>query len=218
MSSHTTEAPETAASPSRPAVPTEKQHVTFEEYLRSSSEDVMTEWVDGEVIRMAPVAIRHQEIVVFLVQALGLYVAKHQAGVVLPAPIAMKLEKLARGREPDLLFVSQERTHLLEKTYLNGPADLVVEIVSPESVGRDRGEKFVEYEEAGIREYWLIDPERESAEFYELDQERGRYRAAVTEPEGVYQSRVVPGFFVRVAWLWQTPSPTLAALRELKLL
>src|SRR2546421_2616129 len=129
----------------------------------------------------------------------------------------MRVNTSAHGREPDVVFVSRERAHLVEKTYLNGPADLAIEIVSPESIGRDRGEKFVEYEQAGIKEYWLIDPDRESAEFYELGAD-GRYRAAQIEPEGVYRSQVVAGFFVRVAWLWQTPAPTLDALRELKLL
>jgi Uma2 family endonuclease len=51
---------------------------------------------------------------------------------------------------------------------------LIVEIISPESSGRDRGEKFYEYEMAGVREYWLIDPQREQVEFYELNAE-GRY-------------------------------------------
>ncbi len=196
---------------------TPPKHMTFEEYLALGDEHMMSEWVDGEVIFMSPTARRHQEILTFLVKVLGLFVDVHNPGVVLPAPFAMKLEALRRGREPDLLFVSDEREHLLEKNYLNGPADLAVEIVSPEAIGRDRGEKFVEYEQAAIKEYWLIDPDGERAEFYELGAD-GRYRAAMIEPAGVYRSQVVPGFFVRGAWLWQTPVPTLAALRELQLI
>ncbi|HEX8068734.1 MAG TPA: Uma2 family endonuclease [Pyrinomonadaceae bacterium] len=191
--------------------------MTFEEYLALDDERTMSEWVDGEVIFMSPVAEKHQEIMLFLAQTLGLYVQAHNLGRILLPPFAMKLAAARRGREPDLMFVSRARAHLILRTYLDGPADLAVEIVSPESIGRDRGEKFVEYEQAGIKEYWLIDPDRESAEFYELGADR-RYRAAQVEPEGVYQSQVVPGFFVRVAWLWQMPAPTLAALRELKLL
>ncbi len=51
----------------------------------------------------------------------------------------------------------------------DGPPDLVVEVISPESVGGDRGEKFHEYEGAGIAEYWLVDPQREVLEVYVLD-------------------------------------------------
>jgi Uma2 family endonuclease len=84
--------------------------------------------------------------------------------------------KLAQsGREPDLLFVAQTNLERLKETYLDGPADLVVEIVSPEGVGRDRGVKFYEYAQGGVPEYWLIDPQTEWAEFYRL--EEGHYHS-----------------------------------------
>jgi Uma2 family endonuclease len=214
MSSNTTEAPDIADT-SLSRAPSRR--MTFEEYLVSGDEPMMSEWVEGEVIFMSPASAKHQRLGSLLFQMLGLYVETHKLGEVFYAPFVMKIESAKSGREPDLLFVRRERAHLIEKTYLNGPADLVVEIVSPESVERDRKEKFMEYEAAGIKEYWLIDPDRESAEFYELGAD-GRYRAALTEPEGIFHSKVVEGFFIRTAWLWQTPPPTLDALRELKLL
>ncbi len=215
MSRDISEAPETGIvhEPPRPAPP----RMTFEEYLALDDERMMSEWVDGEVIFMSPVAAKHQEIMLFLAQTLGLYIQIHNLGRIFLPPFAMKLEAERRGREPDLMFVSQERAHLILRTYFNGPADLAIEIVSPESIERDRREKFGEYERAGVKEYWLIDPDGERAEFYELGAD-GRYRAAMIEPAGVYRSQVVPGFFVRGAWLWQTPVPTLAALRELQLI
>lgn len=93
----------------------------------------------------------------------------------------------------------------------------VVEIVSPESVGRDRGEKFTEYEAAGIPEYWLIDPQRRWAEFYRLEGER--YRLAFQGTEGRYASTVLPGFWLQVEWLWQDPlPPVLDVLRALEVI
>ena len=215
MSNNTTEAPEMQIVYEQPG-PT-PPHMTFEEYLASGDEPIMSEWVDGEVIFMSPASAKHQRLGSLLLQTLGLYVETHKLGEVFYAPFVMKIESAKSGREPDLLFVSRERAHLIEKTYLNGPADLVVEIVSPESVERDRKEKFAEYEAAGIKEYWLIDPDRQTAEFYELGAD-GRYRAAATETDGIYRSQVINGFFIRTAWLWQTPLPTLDALRELKLI
>jgi Uma2 family endonuclease len=73
------------------------------------------------------------------------------------------------GREPDVLYLARSHLRRLRKTYLNGPADLVVEVVSPESVKRDREQKFGEYQAAGIPEYWVIDPEAQQADFYQLD-------------------------------------------------
>ena len=135
---------------------------------------------------------------------LGLYVEHSRAGRVLIAPFQMKLAQ--SGREPDLLYVANEHLDQLKETYLDGPADLAVEIVSPESVGRDRGEKFYEYEQAGIPEYWLIDPQTKRAEFYRMT-ESGQYRLVPPDVEGIYRSTVLPGFWLRVEWLWQTPLP-----------
>jgi Uma2 family endonuclease len=76
---------------------------------------------------------------------------------------------------------------------LDGPADPVVEVVAPESVGRDRGEKFTEYERAGIRGYWLIDPQRKQAEMYRLA-ETGRYQTVLSGETSLFHSQVVLGF------------------------
>jgi Uma2 family endonuclease len=189
---------------------------TFEEYLKLGEDTDRTEWIDGTVIKMASDTVTHHRIVSFLAMVLSLYSEVHGLGEVFRSLFAMKLEAQRRGREPDILFVSCDRANLIKENYLDGPADLAVEVISPESVGRDRGEKFIEYEAAGIPEYWLIDPERQRAEFYELGADR-LYHLAPT-PEGIYESKVLTGFFLRVEWLWTTPLPTIKALRELKLI
>ena len=102
------------------------------------------------------------------------------------------------------------------EVFLDGPADLVVEIVSPDSLERDRGAKFYEYEKAGIPEYWLVDPLRQRVEFYQLDAE-ARYRLVEPDAQNVYHSAVLPDLRLRVEWLWHTP-PVLQALRELQVI
>jgi Uma2 family endonuclease len=116
------------------------------------------------------------------------------------------------------MFVTRDHLDQIKPTYLDGPADLVVEVISPDSVGRDRGDKFVEYEQAGIPEYWLIDPDREQAEFYELGLD-GRYRLALGGRSGTYRSQALQGFPLNLEWLWQDPSPKpLEIVRQLGLL
>ncbi|GIV15968.1 MAG: hypothetical protein KatS3mg022_1403 [Armatimonadota bacterium] len=102
--------------------------------------------------------------------------------------------------------MSNANLHRLKENYLDGAADLVVEVISPESRARDRGEKFYEYEAAGVREYWLIDPERKRAEFYQLDED-GAYQAMLIASKGVYHSKVLEGLWIQVEWLWQQPEP-----------
>ncbi|MEW6366024.1 MAG: Uma2 family endonuclease [Acidobacteriota bacterium] len=188
--------------------------MTYEEFLDWAGEDSRTEWVRGEVIMNSPAGLEHQQIVQFLSSVLTAYAQVHHAGEVLVAPFQMKLVDV--GREPDVLFVAAAHMDRLNPSYLQGPADVVVEVMSKESAGRDRGDKFYEYECGGVREYWLIDPGRKEVEFYELD-ERGHYRASPVDAEGVYHSRVLPGFRLKVDWLWQRP-PMLVACRELGLI
>jgi Uma2 family endonuclease len=99
---------------------------------------------------------------------------------------------------------------------MDGSPDLVVEVLSPESIGRDRGDKYREYEAAGIPEYWLLDPERQMAEFYRLG-ENGRYALHQIDSNNRYQTPTIPGFWLQIEWLWQMP-PTLDVLRQLELL
>ena len=193
--------------------PARPRRMTYEEFLAWADEDTLAEWVNGEVVMISPAGYKHQDIANFLLSILRAFAEARQLGSVLSAPFQMKLER--SGREPDLLFVAREHLDRLKETYLDGPADLVVEIVSPESLGRDRGEKFYEYEQAGIPEYWLIDPQREQAEFYQLD-ERGRYRLIWPDAEGVYRSKVLEGFWLQVDWLWRPPQ-VLEVFKELRL-
>ena len=99
-----------------------------------------------------------------------------------------------------------DRADRVKGAYLDGPADLVVEIVSPESDERDRGEKLREYEAGGVLEYWLADPLRQAASFHRLGPD-GRYHAGSLDADGFYHSAVLPGFRLRAAWLWQRPLP-----------
>lgn len=127
-------------------------------------------------------------------------------GRTLFAPFQVKLGADLPGREPDFFFVAASRLSRLHDTWFEGPPDMVAEVVSHESRGRDRGAKFYGYEAAGVREYWLIDPVRERAEFYFLD-EGGKYRAVHSDAGGIFRSTAVPGFWFNVQWLWQNPPP-----------
>jgi len=179
------------------------RRMTYEEFLEWADEDTLAEWVDGEVVMTSPASRQHQSIADFLLKVMGTYVESHDLGVVISAPFQMKLEQ--SGHEADLLFVTTEHRERLKETHLDGPADLVVEIVSSESAERDRGAKFYEYARGGVPEYWLLDPQARWAEFYRL--EAGRYRPAFSGEAGEYHSPALPGFWLRTEWLWQDPLP-----------
>lgn len=182
--------------------------MTYDEFLAWADEDVHAEWVDGEVTVFVPPSIRHQRLVSLLHYLLGLYADLRDLGEVLIAPVEMRLVPGKSSREPDLLFVARANLARLSTSRLDGPADLVVELVSDSSVARDRADKFYEYQEAGIGEYWVIDPRpgKERIDLYVLTAE-GRYQAVLPDADRRYHSGALPGFWLRPEWLWQEPSP-----------
>lgn len=187
------------------------QMMTYEEFLDWADEDTYAEWVDGKVEMMSPASVEHQDISLFLARLLAEFAEEHDAGKLLAAPFQMRLSNVKRGREPDLLFVAKNNLTRLRRSYLDGPADLAIEIVSPESVLRDRGAKYAEYEAGGVTEYWIIDAEARRADFFVLDAE-GRYQRASPDEGGKYASAVLPGFWVNVGWLWQSPLPSVRSV------
>lgn len=188
---------------------------TFEEYLDLHEDQIRSEWIDGRVLIMAAASVAHQRIGSFLEVLLKIYSAKHNIGEVFRAPIAVKTGIFA-GREPDLFFIKKENLHIVKPTFIKGAPDLAIEIISPESVERDTVDKFHEYESAGVKELWLIEPNEKNCEFYENDD--GKFNLISTMSEGAFYSKVVGGFFFRVEHLWKMESPTLEALKELELL
>jgi Uma2 family endonuclease len=192
--------------------------MTYEQFLAWADEDTYAEWVNGRVVFMSPVSREHATVAEFLLKLISTFAEIRQAGEAHADPFQMKSGPELPGRAPDVLFVANENLGRLKPNFLDGPADLVVEVISPESRGRDRGEKFYEYEQGGVKEYWLIDPERRRAEFYRLGAD-GYYQLTELRPDGRFESAVLPGLWLKVAWLWQRPPPTLPSiLREWKML
>ena len=187
------------------AIPPRPPKMSFDEFIEWLDEDVHAELVDGEVVMSSPADQRHQDISLFLASTLDLDVRSRNLGKIQIAPFQMRLPD--SSREPDLLFLANDHLHRLKPTYLDGPADLVIEILSPESIGRDRGEKFVEYESASIPEYWMIDPRARRFEQYILNDQK-RFAPVLWGSSGKIQSKVIPGFWLEVEWLWQDPLPS----------
>ncbi len=139
-----------------------------EAYLAFHGEQSRIELVDG-FIEVLPVPTdRHQAILTFLLLGLLEY-AKRAGGKVRPAGLRVRLSA-GHFREPDLVFLTKERLHLRGEAYWRG-ADLAVEIVSggPEDRVRDLVVKRRAYAEAGVPEYWIVDPEAETVTVLRLD-------------------------------------------------
>jgi Uma2 family endonuclease len=178
--------------------------MTFEEFLNWSNEDTRAEWVDGRVEILMPVSYGHLAITRFLIIVLGYFLNVRKMGVLIHSPFLMRLSSRPSGREPDVAVVLNAHRDRIYSTFIDGPADIVVEVISPESRERDRIEKYREYAMASIPEYWLIDPALKTAEFFKLRE--GVYEPSSIDAEGRFWSDALPGFWMMVNWLWEEPS------------
>jgi Uma2 family endonuclease len=181
------------------------QDVTFADYMAHYAA-AHAEWVEGLVIKMSPVTLIHDSLFQFLIRLLNAFLEETNLGVLKVAPFVMKITPDSPAREPDLQIVLNERAGIIQDTLTAGAADVVIEIISKESVSRDRGEKFEEYEAGGVREYWLCDPLRQQADFYVLSED-GLYRR-VDLKNSVFHSTVLAGFHLDTTVLWQETLPT----------
>ena len=207
-------AEEIAATPLIPihSPPVVENRISAEEYMEHYAHDHY-EWARGEVIKMTPISVWHDELAAYLLILFKTYFALRPIGIVRSEPFVMRLDAVEARREPDLQVILESNPGELTDTAMIGPADICVEIVSPESVARDYGDKFAEYEKAGVKEYWLIDPTRKTAIFYHLNEE-GVYKLVAIDEQDHYQTPLLPDLRLHVPTLWQKELPNVIAIVE----
>lgn len=175
----------------RPDIP-----FTYADYKTlAASTDERHELIDGELYMVPAPTVAHQIVSKNLALRLEQHVSAKGSGIVLYAPLDVVLGAGA-GRsvvQPDILFISRERANTITDTEIVGAPDLVIEILSPGTAERDRGQKRTLYARSGVREYWIVDPELESIEVYSLGDD-GYDTPVRYEVDDRLFSTVVPGF------------------------
>jgi Uma2 family endonuclease len=192
-------------------VPPPEGKLTEEEFFEwcRGFEKIRAEWVDGDTITISPVSVHHDDLQGFLKTLLRLFVRRKDLGKVYGSEVACRLQAGRRRvvRLPDVLFVAKANLDRIGPTYVNGAPDLAIEIVSPDSLSRDDREKYLDYQSAGVREYWIVDPLSQNVEMFSLDEGTKEFRP-IAPVDGRLSSVVLPGFFLRPEWLWSDPMPS----------
>jgi Uma2 family endonuclease len=114
------------------------------------------------------------------------------------------LNNVPCARMPDGIFLRPENMYRLHDTFVDGAVDVAVEVVALDTYERDFELKLHEYCKGGIPEYWIIDPIRKIARFYQLKSD-GQYKEVTFDEEGHYCSVQIDGFWLKPDWLWQQP-------------
>ena len=172
-----------------------EHHYTSEDYW-NLPEGHRAELIDGQLYNMAPPSRMHQKLIFQFMLVLGQYIRDHHGTCeVYPAPFAVNLDAEDKDWvEPDISVICD--TSKLDDRGCNGAPDLVVEVVSPSSRRIDYSTKNALYSEAGVREYWIVDPEKERTTVYRYEDDAAPiiYSFADNIPVGIF-----PGLAINVA-------------------
>jgi Uma2 family endonuclease len=154
---------------------------TVEDYFLFPDDGKRHELIDGDHFVTPSPNTKHQRIIRKLLTALDTFVTRHRLGEVFAAPYDVILSEVDVV-EPDLLFVAASRSAIITQKNIQGAPDLVVEILSEGTRKTDEIIKRKRYEQFGIKDYWIVDPELETIKVYRMT-EKGYVRVAELSKE-----------------------------------
>lgn len=176
---------------------------TYEDYLLFPNDGKRHEIIDGDHFMTPAPNIKHQRVSGNLFNALTNFLKGRRSGeaFVAPCDVILSDEDIV---EPDLLFVSAARAAIITEKNIQGPPDLVVEILSDSTRKTDEIVKRKLYERYGVREYWIVDPELETVKIYRLT-DQGYVRAAelAREANETLSTPLLPGFQAPLAEVFE---------------
>jgi Uma2 family endonuclease len=183
---------------------TRTRDYTFEDFCLLVKDGQKADLIDGVIYMASPDNMDANDLFVWLIRLLADIVDINDLGKVNGSRAAYRVND-KNSPEPDIAFVRRNRTNLVRRGFVNGPPDLAMEIVSPESVERDYETKRELYQDAGVEEYWIVDEVEQKVTLLRLAA-NGKYRE-IRLKKGELHSQVVSGFWIRPEWLWQSPLP-----------
>jgi Uma2 family endonuclease len=172
-----------------------QDHYTYEDYLETD-EDFRAEIFDGRLYVMTPPARYHQGILTNLLVKIAAFL-EGKPYKVYPAPFGVRL--FPKADLSDDTYVEPDITVICDPSKLDdrgckGPPDMIVEILSPSSRSNDTLIKFRKYLQAGVREYWIVDPEEKTVHACVLD--KNQYRVSVYGETQIAPVSILPGLTI----------------------
>lgn len=151
------------------------------------------ELIDGQIYDMAPPVRIHQKLISELTQLIGHYIKSKNGNCdIYPAPFAVFLNKDSRNYvEPDISVVCDKDK--LDERGCNGAPDWIIEIISPSTQQMDYGIKLFKYRSAGVREYWIVNPQTRIVNVFDFEHEKksSQYRFEEDIPVCIYEDLTI---------------------------
>ncbi len=170
---------------------TEEKLKTYDDYAKMP-EGASCQLIAGEIIMTPAPGLYHQTVSRKIFLQLSAFVFGRNLGELFYAPTDVYFSEHDTF-QPDILFVSTERKHILKDERIEGAPDLVVEILSPSTGYYDLAKKKDVYEQYGVKEYWVVDPTLQSIEV--LTNQNGSFTTlAKAKKRGIVASTILSGF------------------------
>src|SRR4051812_23548492 len=170
----------------------------FRKMLFEDDDNYYYEIIDGEMIQKSAPTPMQQEVSRNLLFALETFNRQQKKGSIFYAPVDVYLDEYNKP-QPDIIFVSNEKKAIITNDGIMGIPDLIIEIISPTSVIRDRIEKKNLYERMAVQEFWLVDPQYAAIEIYTFKNNRFELYSAATILEGESKSALFEGLTINLA-------------------
>jgi Uma2 family endonuclease len=171
---------------------------TYEDYARLPDDGRRYEVIGGDLYVSPAPSPEHQQADAELMYALMAFFKQNDLGRVYSAPIDLLLPDLASPVQPDIIVILKEQLGIVKRRRIEGVPALIIEILSPGSIAYDRRTKYDLYAEAGVKEYWIVDPIHCTADVFVL-------RGNVYVPfghfgrDGMIQSELLPDLRILLA-------------------
>lgn len=176
--------------------------ITYDDYRNLPDDRNRYEIIEGELFMTPAPNMDHQNIAGNIYYSIRRFLEKNKLGKIYTAPADVVLS-MTNVVQPDLVFVSKEREHIITKKNIVAAPDLVIEVLSEKTAVIDQNRKKSLYEKYGVKEYWIVDPQEKEIEQYVLKGEKYELKASVKESKSI-SSEVVKGFTLPVKTIFET--------------
>ncbi len=175
--------------------------ITYQDYKILRDIDKRYEVIGGR-LSMVPAPIPyHQQVSRKLERILEDFVIDNDMGEVFDAPCDVVFSK-TDVVQPDIFFILKQRLYIINKTNIKGAPDLIIEIISPISTGRDKVIKKKLYADHKVKEYWVVDPKGKTIQIYALVSELYEMACSYNEPDDIVQSKLLKGLSFTLKEIW----------------
>jgi Uma2 family endonuclease len=179
-----------------------KPNISEEQFWEIANEDANFELIDGVLVIHSPASTEHEQIFHYLSQLFSIFIDEPKKGQVLGSRLVMRLSE-KWNPEPDLMVIMPENYSKIETTRINGPADIVVEILSDSTRDLDLNKKIPQYLTSGVKEIWVIDPSEKIISIYNQASRR-IYNNPESDTE--IQSEIIKEIKIFEKWIWHRSS------------